>query len=125
MSGTERRRRVDKQKERLAEVEKVRGYERGLELDEIVGATDYTGKLMFLVRWQNCNELDLLPAKEVNEHSPYEVIKYYEGKCPLNRLTQERSESNVPIIQRSPPSPPPPVISKVEAADEQMETATE
>lgn len=123
MSGTERRRRVDKQKERLAEVEKVRGYERGLELDEIVGATDYTGKLMFLVRWHNCNELDLLPAKEVNEKSPYEVIKYYEAKCPLNRLTQERADPDIPIMQRD--SPPPPIISKVEAADEQMEATNE
>lgn len=121
MSGTvERRRRVDKQKDRLAEVEKPRGYDRGLELREIVGATDYTGKLMFLVQWEDCDELDLLPAKEVNEKSPDDVIKYYEQKCPLNQKTRERTQTDIPIIQRD---PPPPIISKVETLDEEMETA--
>lgn len=118
--STDKKKRVDK-KSRLAEIEKPRGFDRGLELDEIVGATDYTGELMFLVRWQNCPELDLIPATEVNEKSPQDVIKFYEQRCPLNRQAKTRDLPNVPII----PDPNiPPVISKVEQAeaDETAET---
>lgn len=115
--STDKKKRVDK-KSRLTEIEKPRGFDRGLELDEIVGATDYTGELMFLVRWQNCTELDLMPATEVNEKSPQDVIKFYENRCPLNRKAKERDVPNIPII----PDPNiPPIISKVEQADEVTE----
>lgn len=123
MSGaTERRRRADKQKDRLAEVDKPRGYDRALDLQEIVGATDYTGKLMFLVRWHNCDELDLLPANEVNEKNPQDVIDYYEQRCQLNRKARERSQPNIPIVQKE---SPPPIISKVETTDEHVDTTDE
>lgn len=123
MSGaTERRRRADKQKDRLAEVEKPRGYERGLDLQEIVGATDYTGKLMFLVRWHTCDELDLLPAKEVNDKSPQDVIDYYEQRCQLNRKARERHQPNIPITQKD---PPPPIVSKVENTDDPIDSPDE
>lgn len=117
MSGsTEKKRRVDK-KSRLTEIEKQKGFDRGLEMDEIVGATDYTGELMFLVRWQNCNELDLIAAKIVNEKSPQDVIKYYETRCPLNRRAKEHDQENIPIIQKELPT-----ISKVESIDEAIES---
>lgn len=112
--SAEKKKRVDK-KSRLTEIDKARGFDRGLELDEIVGATDYTGELMFLVRWENCNELDLIAAIEVNEKSPQNVIQFYEKRCPLNRKLKERDVPNIPII----PDPDnPPVISKVEQADD-------
>lgn len=115
--SAEKKKRVDK-KSRLTEIEKPRGFDRGLELDEIVGATDYTGELMFLVRWENCNELDLITASEVNERSPQDVIKFYEKRCPLNRKAKNRDVPNIPII----PDPNiPPIISKVEQADEVTE----
>lgn len=113
--STDKKKRVDK-KSRLTEIEKPRGFDRGLELDEIVGATDYTGELMFLVRWHNCMELDLMPATEVNEKSPKDVIKFYEKRCPLNRKAKEYDDVNVPIIPD-----PTPVISKVEQTDEVTE----
>lgn len=88
-------------KNRLAEIEKPRGFDRGLELREIVGATDYTGDLMFLVRWENCDELDLLPASEVNEKSPQGVISFYEKRCPLNKKAKLRAHANVPIAVKA------------------------
>lgn len=115
--SSEKKKRVDK-KSRLMEVEKARGFDRGLELDEIVGATDYTGELMYLVRWQNCPELDLIAASEVNEKSPQDVIKFFEKRCPLNRRAKERNVPNIPIV------PDPnilPIISKMEQADEVTE----
>lgn len=115
--SSEKKKRVDK-KSRLTEIEKPRGFDRGLKLDGIVGATDYTGELMFLVRWHNCTELDLINAIVVNEKSPQDVIKFYEKRCPLNRLAKDRDVPNIPII----PDPNvPPIISKMEQADEVTE----
>lgn len=112
--SSEKKKRVDK-KSRLTEVEKPRGFDRELSLDEIVGATDYTGELMFLVRWENCTELDLIAASEVNEKSPQDVIKFYEKRCPINRKAKDRDIPNIPII---PDLNTPPIISKVEQDDE-------
>lgn len=113
--ASDRKKRVDK-KSRLTEVQKPRGFDRGLEIDQIVGATDYTGDLMFLVRWKNCKEMDLLPAAEVNIKSPQDVIKYYEARCPLNRKAKERGKyPNVPIT--------PKIVSKVESLDDNVDSA--
>jgi len=89
-------------KNRLQEIEKPRGYDRGLGMEEIVGATNDTGVLMLLVRWHDCEELDLLPAAEVNEKNPSEVIEFYESRCPLKRKAIERNVPNVPIAIREP-----------------------
>lgn len=103
-------------KNRLAEIEKPRGYERGLVVDEIVGATDYTGELMFLVRWQSCDELDLLPAEEVNAKNPQDVIQFYEKRCPLNAKAKQRTHPNVPIAAKEKELPP---ITKPEPVTEE------
>lgn len=97
---SERKRRSGKN--RLAEIQKPRGFERGLDFEEIVGVTNYTGDLLFLVRWQNCNELDLLAASEVNEKIPHEVISFYEKRCPLNKKAKERAKINVSIAVKEP-----------------------
>lgn len=97
----ERKRRTGKNN-RLSEIQKPRGYERGLDIDEIVGVTDYTGDLMYLIRWQNCDELDLLPASEINEKNPDIVISFYEKRCPLKKQARIRAAANVPIAIREP-----------------------
>ncbi|KAE9543910.1 hypothetical protein AGLY_001888 [Aphis glycines] len=58
------------------------GYDRGLEADYIVGATQKDGKLMFLIAWKNSidGEADLLEAKEVYKRSPQIAIKYFEER---------------------------------------------
>lgn len=73
---------------------------------------------MFLIRWQNCNELDLLPASEVNEKSPQNVIEFYEKRSPLVQRAKEKVFTNVPIIPDAQP-----VISKVEAIEDNNESA--
>lgn len=93
----ERKRRGNK-KNKLEEIQKPRGYERGLEADRIVGVTDTAGTLQFLIKWVNCDEFDLLPASEINEKSPDIVIQYYEDrstilkKCDQRRLITEKFE---------------------------------
>lgn len=114
-TGSEKKKRVDK-KSRLTEIQKPRGFDRGLEMDRIVGATDYTGDLMFLVRWKECNELDLLPAAEVNEKSPSDVIKYYESICPLNKRAKERNHPPIPVTRQ--PDVIPNIVSKTERGDD-------
>ncbi|KAF7268198.1 hypothetical protein GWI33_018660 [Rhynchophorus ferrugineus] len=64
----------------ITEDNRARGFDRGLEPDKIVGATDASGELMFLMMWKNCKEADLVPANQVNVRCPEIVINYYENK---------------------------------------------
>ncbi|KAJ8933734.1 hypothetical protein NQ314_013827 [Rhamnusium bicolor] len=64
----------------ITEDNRARGFDRGLEPDRIIGATDASGELMFLMMWKNCKEADLVPANQVNVRCPEIVINYYENK---------------------------------------------
>ncbi|KAF5306493.1 hypothetical protein FQR65_LT07321 [Abscondita terminalis] len=72
---------VNKQKN-ITEDNRPRGFDRGLLPDSIIGATDASGELMFLMKWQGCEEADLVPARHVNIRCPEIVINYYEKKIP-------------------------------------------
>lgn len=93
---SEKKKRIER-KNRLDEIKKPRGFERGLPIDEIVGVTDYTGDLLYLIRWRDCAELDLLPSSEVNEKSPQDVIKFNEMRCPLNKIVNNNILTDIPI----------------------------
>ncbi|CAL4194973.1 unnamed protein product, partial [Meganyctiphanes norvegica] len=56
------------------------GYDRGLEMEKILGATDANGELMFLVKWKNEEETDLVPSRLANVKDPQTVIKFYEER---------------------------------------------
>ncbi|XP_055587093.1 chromobox protein homolog 3-like [Uranotaenia lowii] len=79
-------------KKKLEEITKPRGYDRGLTLERIVGATDCGGELMFLVQWIGTGEMDILRAAEVNEKDPQTVIQYYEAKSKVVDKARERSK---------------------------------
>lgn len=91
---------LQKQKN-ITEDNRARGFDRGLKPHSIIGATDASGELMFLMKWKGCDEADLIPARQVNIRCPEIVIRYYEKKIPWY--------TNKPTT--------PPVVAEIEILD--------
>ncbi|XP_022177461.1 skin secretory protein xP2-like [Myzus persicae] len=64
------------------------GFDRGLEPDRIVGATEVNGQLMFLIAWKNAEIADLLEAPVIYKRCPQLAIQFFEARlryCPNNQ----------------------------------------
>lgn len=77
-----------KENGRSEKFEESIGFARNLKPIEIIAAIEDEGELLFLVKWENIDETDLVPAKEAHKKCPQLVIKFYEQRITWKNLSK-------------------------------------
>lgn len=79
-------------KKKQPDEKKLQGFERGLEPEKILGATDSSGQLLFLIKWKETDEVDLVPSSEANVKCPQLVIKFYEERLNWKQMNNDAAD---------------------------------
>ena len=61
-----------------------KGFDRGLEPEKILGVTNTSGELMFLIQWKGAEEADFVKASECNTRYPQMVISFYQKRLVMD-----------------------------------------
>lgn len=75
--------------ESKSESGKQSGFDRGLKPERIIGATDTSGELMFLMKWLGTDEADLVRSTDARQKCPQLIIEFYEKHLTWNSPTEE------------------------------------
>lgn len=65
------------------------GFERGWQVESILGASDCHGCLQFLIKWKGVDKADLVEASLANAHCPQDVIAFYENRITWNSTNDD------------------------------------
>jgi len=86
------------------------GFDKGLEAEEILGATESNGEVHFLIKWKGVNDAELVPSKIANVKIPQMVISFYEARLTWSTVsgksadeTEDQSIDNRKDIENEPP----------------------
>jgi len=84
-----KKKKIDDKPEVKNELVKTSGFERGLKPERIIGATDTSGELMFLMKWTGTDEADLVRSKEARQKCPQLIIEFYEKHLTWNSPNED------------------------------------